>query len=1541
MGLRRRATLLAILLVCALPLAASIPGIPSNTWQQGATLSTARSGATATLMADGRILIVGGKDGNGNALETAEVLNPDGTRTPVPSMLTQRYGHSAILLKDGTVLVAGGHTSGGGVVNSAELFNPVANTWLWASNTMTDARADFTLSQLLDGSVLVAGGDNGSGSISGVETFDLLTKTFKYAGYLNRARKAHAASVLKDGRVLITGGSGLAADGSTIVLDTTEIYDASSGSLSAGPALNAARYAHSSTRLIDGTVLLAGGNNGNADLASLEIFDPVANSMTTSSATLSTPRSGHVALLLPNNNHVLIAGGTSAGTALSSTELYRSWTSSILANPAMSAAREGAVASALQADGMAIVAGGSNLASAELYGFATIKTDASDYPPGTNVHITGSGWEPGESVALTLVESPLIDTHGPYSVVADASGNISDNSFTTDEHDLNVGFALTAAGSKSQAFNAFTDGDVGTVSVTEKTPGSGTVAAGTDAQYKVVVDFGANTACTLGTLSLSFSPIVPSPGPAITFGSDTVSGANNTVHTVPLTLSTTGVSAGSYSFTVTDNASGNGNLCNGTKSLTSSAATLVVTVVATTTTVSSSSNPSDSGTPVMFTATVTANAGGQTPTGSVTFKDGSTALGSAVTLNGSGVATLTTSTLAAGSHSITAVYSGASGFSTSTSTILTQTVRSTAVFSSLAASSSIAYSQTSITVSGHVANAANTVLASSPDTVTVTINNTPLSIPIQTTTGNFSGTFNTSTIPASTTPYTIQYSFAGDANLTSASDSSRTLTVSKVTPTLTWSTPAAITYGTALSATQLNASSTYQSGGSPATVAGTFTYTPAAGTILSAGNQTLSVHFVPADATDFATPADKTVALSVQQASLTPSITASNKIYDGTNAATFTCSLSGVVGADDVSCTGGTAVFSSAAAGTGVTVTATGLQLTGARAANYTLASTTATTTANITAKSLTISGVTAADKVYDGTVSATLNVANATLQGVIPADVSLVSLQSGAKAGSFSDKNVGVGKVVSASGFTLSGMSAGNYTLTQPTGLTASITAKPLTVSGITASDKVYDGSTTATLNTNSAALVGVISGDSITLVTTGATGTFSDKIVGTGKTVTVAGLTLANAAGSANYSLTQPTATASITPKTLTVSGITANSKTYDGNNSATLNFGAAVLQGIIPNDVVAPVTSGATGSFADKNVGTAKPVTIAGISLSGADAQNYTVTQPTATADITAKSLTVTITVQNKTYDGNSSAVVASQSLAGIIGQDVVSLTGGTAIFVDKNAGVGKTVTVSGLTLSGADAGNYSISTSTTTTASITPRVLTVTATGISKVYDGTVTAAVTLHDDHVAGDNLTDAYASAVFGDKNVGQAKSITVSGISISGADLTNYSLVNVTATTTADIAARTLTVSATAADKMYDGNNSATAHLSDNRIGGDTFTETYTAATFPDKTVAPGRTVTITGISISGGDAGNYSLSATTATAVASITARPLLVTATGVSRKYDGTTTATVTLSENRLAGDVLTANYSGASFADRNVGTAKTMQPPRPQPASRRDS
>ena len=125
-------------------------------------------------------------------------------------------------------------------------------------------------------------------------------------------------------------------------------------------------------------------------------------------------------------------------------------------------------------------------------------------------------------------------------------------------------------------------------------------------------------------------------------------------------------------------------------------------------------------------------------------------------------------------------------------------------------------------------------------------------------------------------------------------------------------------------------------------------------------------------------------------------------------------------------------------------------------------------------------------------------------------------------------------GKPVNVTGIAISGTDSTNYLLAATTAsTTANIAAATLTVSGITAANKIYDGKTTATLNTNGAALVGIIAGDTVTLGISGAKGTFGDKNVGTGKAVTVSGLTITGAS-SANYTLKQPTPTASITART-----------------------------------------------------------------------------------------------------------------------------------------------------------------------------------------------------------------------------------------------------------------------------------------------------------------------------------------------------------------------------------------------------------------------
>lgn len=186
-------------------------------------------------------------------------------------------------------------------------------------------------------------------------------------------------------------------------------------------------------------------------------------------------------------------------------------------------------------------------------------------------------------------------------------------------------------------------------------------------------------------------------------------------------------------------------------------------------------------------------------------------------------------------------------------------------------------------------------------------------------------------------------------------------------------------------------------------------------------------------------------------------------------------------------------------------------------------------------------------------------------------------------------------------------------------------------------------------------------------------------------------------------------------------------------------------------------------------------------------------YTLTGgDTATVQVTVDCQTVvtaSITANNKVYDGDNTATFTC-SLTGVTPPDVVTCTGGTATFADKNVGNGKLVTATGLGLTGADAFKYELaSTSATDNANITERTLNVTATGIDKVYDGNTTATVTLSDDRFLGDLLTVSYTSADFVDPNVGVNITINVSGISITGGvDASNYVLGNTTTVTDADI---------------------------------------------------------------------------------------------------------------------------------------------------------
>src|SRR5204862_4144910 len=154
-----------------------------------------------------------------------------------------------------------------------------------------------------------------------------------------------------------------------------------------------------------------------------------------------------------------------------------------------------------------------------------------------------------------------------------------------------------------------------------------------------------------------------------------------------------------------------------------------------------------------------------------------------------------------------------------------------------------------------------------------------------------------------------------------------------------------------------------------------------------------------------------------------------------------------------------------------------------------------------------------------------------------------------------------------------------------------------------------------------------------------------FANKAVGNGKAVTVTGVALSGG-DAVNYTVSQPSGlTANITAKNLTINGAVAQNKQYDGNTTATVDFTGATLSGVIAPDVVTINSSSFSATFATKNVGTAKPVTVTGVLLGGTDAGNYTLSQPTGlTADITARNLTINGAVAaNKVYDGSATATI----------------------------------------------------------------------------------------------------------------------------------------------------------------------------------------------------------------------------------------------------------------------------------------------------------
>jgi hypothetical protein len=646
-------------------------------------------------------------------------------------------------------------------------------------------------------------------------------------------------------------------------------------------------------------------------------------------------------------------------------------------------------------------------------------------------------------------------------------------------------------------------------------------------------------------------------------------------------------------------------------------------------------------------------------------------------------------------------------------------------------------------------------------------------------------------------------------------------------------------------------------------------------------------------------------------------LAANNKVYDGNTDATLSNwgSVTTGVGSETLVLNHGTASFDDKNVANGRTVTAIGYALAngsnGGLASNYQLSSTSTTTTANITAKTVTLS----ASKTYDGTTGLTGFV---TLGGFIGSET---LNYTGATA---SNSHVATaGKYINTITLTdgTNGGLAGNYQLpilnadNALVTITAATLTPTLSNTGVT---KVYDGDTSTTL-TPTYSFSGFVAGD------TAATLSYTSKLynskdVASANTITVSGLAISgvsgsNASAASDYVLSTSSldVAATITRRDVSVTSIQIADKVYDGTTDAT-SVQSTVLDGVVAADSANVNTTGTLAAFSGKDVGSYS-ISVTGMSLTGSAIGNYNLTSSTATdSSVAITPKTVTLSAA-KTYDGTT-ALAGFVTLGGFIGSETLNYTGATASN-SHVATAGKFISAISLA-DGSNGGlvsNYQLPTLnaanaplTISAATLTP---TLTNTGVTKVYDGNDSSSLTPiwnFSGLVSGDTAANlAYTGRNYNSQDVLAAHTVTVSGLSISGITGSNgsaasdYVLDASSKTVAGTITPKTLTVNGLAAsNKVYD----ATTAVSISNwgsvttgVGSETLVLNHGTASFSDKNVLNGKTVTAIGYALAdgsnGGLASNYQLSSTSATTTANITAKGItLAGSSGVVKTYDGRT-------------------------------------------------
>ena len=572
--------------------------------------------------------------------------------------------------------------------------------------------------------------------------------------------------------------------------------------------------------------------------------------------------------------------------------------------------------------------------------------------------------------------------------------------------------------------------------------------------------------------------------------------------------------------------------------------------------------------------------------------------------------------------------------------------------------------------------------------------------------------------------------------------------------------------------------------------------------------------------------------LSVTPKAITPGASGVSKVYDATTLMTnVSVGMTGKLANDFVTISG-TGAFSQPTVGSSLGYAVTGVSLSSTDAGNYFLTNgvnSFSGTDGEITRAAL-VATANSRTTTFNG---AAQSVTGFTVAGLLGSDseAGLVGISASGATGT----NVGT----YANTMTVANQT--NYTVTGVNGA-LTIDPAPILATDISAAlrgtvSKVYDGTTAATLTPANYLLTGWLGSDGATVSKT--MGAYNNANVGVGKTVTVS---LSNsdyqatgATNLSNYSLPSSVSgtVGVITKKDVTLTGFTASNKVYDGNSLATITA-SNILTGVGSETL----SVRGTANFSDKNVGVSKLVSISDpsalVKVDGTGQwTNYNLLNSTATttANITPKLLQASGLVADKVYDGTAQATLSGSAGVGVVTGDTVFLQAGSALFADKHVSrdatgqVGpKTVTVSGLALAGADAGNYVLSAgSFQAQAKITPRILDLQVSVNDKPYDGTTTAtARAAASNLIAGDAVQWDLGAGFFASKDVSRnalgqplAQRVNFDNLQMTGLDSGNYSLPFTSVRTSAFITPKVLTLlGSSVANKNVDGNTDATVTL-------------------------------------------------------------------------------------------------------------------------------